>query len=115
MFKGINSAVWLVLAGLAHGQLITTVKTNGYSSFIGRAAFSDFARSTGTNGETIWLSLEIKSPIDWNALIVSWNATPPAGSYLKVDARAISPGHATKFYSMGHWTPDNKAFLRTSV
>lgn len=108
-------AVMLAVIGLAHGQSVSTVKTNDFSSFTGLDNFSNFTQSPGTNGETVLLSPEIKARIDWNALIVSWNATAPAGSYLKVDARAISPGHTTKFYSLGHWTPDNQAFPRASV
>ncbi|HEY4417594.1 MAG TPA: C39 family peptidase [Verrucomicrobiae bacterium] len=91
------------------------MQTNDYSSFIGRETFTDFARSPGTNGEVVWLSPAIKVPIPWNALIVSWNVTAPIGSYLKVDARATNPSHATKFYSLGHWTLDNQAFPRASI
>jgi hypothetical protein len=115
MFKELNIAVLLAVVGLAHGQSVINVKTNDFSSFIGLEHFSNFVTSPGTNGETVLLSPEIKAPMDWNALIVSWNANAPAGSYLKVDARAIRPGHATKFYSMGHWSPDNQAFPRASV
>ena len=63
----------------------------------------------------VWLSPEIKSGIAWNELIVSWNADAAAGTFLRVEATALSAGHPTKFYTLGHWSPDNQIFPRTSV
>jgi hypothetical protein len=34
---------------------------------------------------------------------------------LKVEARAMAPGHNTKFYALGLWSPDDQAFPRASV
>jgi hypothetical protein len=34
---------------------------------------------------------------------------------LKVEARAVESDHSTKFYTMGLWSPDNRAFPRASV
>jgi hypothetical protein len=34
---------------------------------------------------------------------------------VKVEASAILPGHETKFYTLGVWSPDNAIFPRTSV
>jgi hypothetical protein len=67
------------------------------------------------NGETILLSPTIPSRIAWNELIVSWNADAPAGTFVKIEARAKLPDHPTKFYTLGNWSPDNKIFPRTSV
>jgi Peptidase_C39 like family len=86
-----------------------------FSSFTGLDDFSQFAVSTNGDGETVLLSPKIKSAIDWNQLIVSWNADAPAGTFLKVEARAFLPDHQTKFFTMGLWSPDNKTFPRTSV
>lgn len=91
------------------------MKANGFSSFIGLKNFASFARSQNAAGETVLLSPEITAASAWNELIVSWNTRAPAGSYLKVEARAIGPAHTTKFYSLGAWSPDNQAFLRVSV
>ncbi len=115
MFKGLNFAVLLAVVGLAHGKSFTSVKTNSFSFFTGLDNFSGFTQSQNTKGETIMLSPEIKSAINWNELIVSWNADAPAGSYLKIEASAVLPDHQTEFYTMGLWSPDNKAFVRTSV
>ncbi len=86
-----------------------------YSHFTGVTDFSSFARSQTGNGEIVLLSPEIKAPEDWNQLIISWNAAAPAGSYLKVEARAVALRHKTKFYALGSWTPDDRAFPRASV
>lgn len=77
--------------------------------------FADFEHATNRTGGLILLSPKIDSPIPWNELIVSWNAIAPAGTFLKVEASAILPDHASRFYTMGIWSPDGKIFPRTSV
>ncbi|MGC9941032.1 MAG: peptidase C39 family protein [Verrucomicrobiota bacterium] len=91
------------------------MNNNGFTSFTGLDHFSNFKHSLGAPGETILLSPKIKSAIAWNELIVSWNASAPVGTFLKIEARAILPGHKTKFYTLGLWSPDNLAFPRTSL
>lgn len=86
-----------------------------FACFKGFDKFSKFTRSTNANGETVLLSPRIKAEMDWNELIVSWNADAPTGTFVNVQARAIAPDHKTKFYTMGLWSPDNAAFPRTSV
>ncbi len=86
-----------------------------YSHFIGLNDFASFSRSQNRRGETVLLSPEITASFDWNELVLSWNTAAPAGSYLKVEARALAPAHRTKFYVMGLWTPDDKAFRRACV
>jgi len=61
------------------------------------------------------LSPEINPGIPWNELIVCWNAEAPPGTFLKVEASADSDVRATKFYSLGNWSPDNAAFPRASL
>src|SRR5262249_26801455 len=67
------------------------------------------------NGETVLYSPEVESRIPWNQLIVSWNVKAPEGTYLKVEAVAISNGKPTKFYALGNWSPDNQGLRRASV
>src|SRR5579859_2597950 len=88
---------------------------SGFSRFIGLDDFSSFARSQDEQGDAVLLSTEIASSIDFNQLIVSWNADAPAGTFLTVEARAMEPDHQTRFYTLGRWTPDNAVFPRTSV
>jgi len=96
------------------GTVSIPVKT-GFSHFVGIDDFSGFTRSQNERGETVLLSPQIKARIAWNQLIVSWNAEAPAGTCLRVEASAISAGHATKFYALGNWSPDNQALVRSSV
>jgi hypothetical protein len=109
--------VMLLLTAVAiTGCTTTSPMTKGkFSSFKGVDDFSNFTASTNKNGETVMLSPRITAGMKWNELIVSWNADALAGTFLKVEAQAISPSHKTKFYTMGNWSPDNKAFPRTSV
>ena len=87
---------------------------DAFSRFIGLHDFSKFVRSTNETGGTVLLSPVIQSPIDWNELVVSWNAAAPTGTFLTVEAAAVSSGHATKFYSWGVWSPDNGNYPRQS-
>jgi hypothetical protein len=115
MFKRSNIVMLLAAAILFGCKSFTVPNPELYSHFTRIPDFSNFTRSHSVSGETVLLSPEIKSPVEWNELILSWNAAAPAGSYLKVEARAITSGHSTKFYSMGLWTLDNKAFHRASI
>lgn len=59
-------------------------------------------------------SPEMPVPIAWDELVVSWNATAPSGTYLKIEARGIYPDHSTKFYTMGLWSEDVSKHPRES-
>jgi len=114
MFKHMNIALLSATAVLAGRTAFATSEHEAYSHFTGLTNFSGFTRLQASN-EIVLLSPEIKSPSDWNELIVSWNAGAPAGSYLKIAASAVLAGHKTGFYELGLWSPDNKAFSRASV
>jgi hypothetical protein len=116
MFRHLSSLALLLPATLFLGcrTLAPSAKT-GFSHFVGFDNFSTFTLSQNERGETILLSPEIKAAIPWNELIVSWNADAPSGTFLKVEASAHFADHTTKFYTLGDWSPDNKAFPRSSV
>jgi len=111
-FQVICLPVAVILTGCT---TISPINKNDFSSFKGLDDFSDFAVSNNANGQTDLTSPVIQAGMHWNNLIVSWNAETPAGTFLKMDARAVSANHATKFYTMGLWSPDNRAFPRASV
>ena len=115
MFRKSNLALLLTIAIFCGCKSVTNSTTHSFSNFVGLDNFSNFIRSQNENGQTMLLSPEIRSQILWNELIVSWNAAAPAGTYLKIEARAILPDHRTKFYTVANWSPDNRVFLRTSV
>lgn len=104
-------AVVAFLAGCKSFPFMTP--KNEFSRFTGIQDFSGFTQTTGPDGKAVLLSPEIKAGIPWKELIVSWNAEAPPGSTVEVEARALLPGHETKFYIMGKWSPDDD--VRTSV
>ncbi len=108
-------ALFLAAFALAGGKTVLAVEQSEFSRFIGLENFSNFTRTQNENGAVVLLSPKIESKILWNELIVSWNADAPAGTFLKIEARAVLPDHETKFYTLGEWSPDNQMFPRTNV
>ena len=118
--RDMNCRPWtlilLLLPGIFAGcKTVAPVERSDFSRFTGLADFSAFTRTQTGDGATVLLSPEIPAKIPWNELIVSWNAAAPAGTFLKIEARAIRAGQSTGFYTLGIWSPDNKLFKRTSV
>lgn len=84
--------------------------------FISFKSFGGFEHSRGATPSTLVLtSRELPTRIHWNELIVSWNAEAPAGTGLVVEARAIYPDHATKWFNLGFWSTDPPRNPRRSV
>jgi hypothetical protein len=115
MVNRLRLILFMTTTILARDIGVSAPAQSQYSNFIGLTNFQSFTTSQNENGEKVLLSSEIKPPYDWNELVISWNAEAPAGSYLKVEASAVLPSHKTKFYTLGLWSPDNKAFPRASV
>jgi uncharacterized protein YvpB len=87
---------------------------DGRCAFICLTDFARFVRTTGPLTNEITLtSPEMAAPIDWNELVVSWNV--PSDVHLKVEARAIYPDHATRYYIMDLWSDDPSQYPRESV
>ena len=74
-----------------------------------------FQASLSPDGAEVLTSPEVTTRADWDQLIVSWNADLAPDALLRVEARAIYPGHATKFYAMGDWTGPENNLVRTSI
>jgi hypothetical protein len=86
------------------------------AQFLDFKSLSSFSRSAGQNaGEWIYTSPQILAGVTWTELIASWNMEPVEGSYLKVEARAIYPDRATKYYTMGLWSLNPQRHPRESV
>lgn len=84
--------------------------------FVGLEDFSGFTKSAGeSTNETVFVSPEIISDVKWDELIVSWNTEAAGGADLRIEARAIHPGHPTRFYTMGIWSDDLENHRRRSV
>src|SRR3954469_8120579 len=82
-------SVLAVMTLVAYGAFGEQKTKDSFSYFTGVKSFSKFQSSRNDNGETVLLSPEIKSTIEWNELIVSWDAEAAPGTYLKVEASAI--------------------------
>ena len=115
MIKQLNILLLVAAACLTGCRSVPVAEHKQYSQFIGLTDFAAFAHTENENGETVLLSPEIKTRTAWNQLVLSWNLNAPPGTFLKVEASAILADHATKFYSMGIWSPDDMAFPRASV
>jgi len=111
-----TNVLFLFAAGVFCGcNSVSPITGNNFSYFTAVKNFSNFTESQNEKGGTLLLSPEVKSPIPWNQLVVSWNASVPSGTFLKIEASAISSNHHTKFYTIANWSSDNKMFQRTSV
>jgi hypothetical protein len=115
MFKILITVLFLAAIALTGCKTVVSPTNDGFSHFVGLEKFSNFSRSTNENGATLMLSPKINQRMPWNELILSWNAVAPAGTFVKIEARTFSSGRATKFYTLGNWSPDNKIFPRTSL
>ena len=115
MFKWLNLALLLAAAVLSGCKTAAVSEARRCSHFTALTNFSSFTRIQNSSGEVVLLSPEIKSPMEWDQLVLSWNAAAVPGTFLKIEARAIQAGHAAKFFSWGQWSPDDKVFLRASV
>jgi len=84
--------------------------------FFGWDDFRDWAPSPGGKpAETRLTSPEVSTQFAWDQLVASWNVETPPGTGLKVEARALRPDHATKFYTLGLWSSDPAKHPRESV
>ena len=115
MFKRWNVVLLVAAAILSGCKTASIFQAQRRSHFTALTDFSKFTRTTNASGEVVLLSPEIKPPMEWNQLVLSWNGSAPPGTFLKVEACALQPQHTTKFFSWGQWSPDDKTFLRASV
>lgn len=115
MFKRLNFILLLAAVVLSGCKSVPTPSRSPYSHFTGIDDFSGFTRTQTADGGTVLLSPVMRPGMDWNELIVSWNATATAGTWVKIEASAQLPDHATAFYTMGIWSPDDGVFPRTSI
>jgi len=70
--------------------------------FLPFKSFGDFTTSPGSNvNEIVLTSPEIKTRIQWDELIASWNAELKPDAYLKIEVRAIYTNRTTKWFTLG--------------
>ncbi|MGA2867219.1 MAG: C39 family peptidase [Verrucomicrobiota bacterium] len=84
--------------------------------FLGFTRFSAFQQAAGGQpGETVLTSPEIVARIHWDELVASWNAQMAEGAYLKIEARALYPERATKYYTLALYSGNPARHPRQSV
>ncbi len=107
-------ATALLASSLPELAMANKAREGGRCAFMAITNFSAFTKTTsGLTNESVWTSPEITPPIDWNELVASWNVSP--GTHLKVEARALYPDHATRYYIMDEWSDNTAQFPRQSV
>lgn len=83
--------------------------------FVGFDSLTLFATSAGPHADEIILtSPVITSRIHFDEVVVSWNAALARNAFLVVEARAVYPDKATKYYNLGTWSPDSESHPRQS-
>ena len=93
----------------------TTLNARG-CRFVDLRDLSRFTASDGEqDGEIVLTSPEIDTGIQWDELIVSWNADTPSDTGLEIEARAIYPDRQTKWYGLGLWSSEPAKYPRESV
>jgi len=84
--------------------------------FLAVTDFGNWERTAaGLPGEVGLTSPVFEAPFAWDELIVSWNAETLPETYLKVEARGINGQGATKYYTLGLWSPGPTRQPRESV
>ncbi len=119
LLRGEMKGIWIILLGCflgLTGCMTSNASTNKNAVWLkGWDSFRDFQFSTlPDGGGLVFTSPETEAPFAWDELVVSWNVEAPAGSVVRVEARAIDGTNSTRFYKIADWTPDNVAEPRRS-
>lgn len=83
--------------------------------FVWFDSLNAFSNSSEKPGKAVLTSPVIASRIDFNQLIVSWNAALPKGGYLKVEAQTLHGESSTAYYKLGLWSRDPARHPRQSI
>jgi uncharacterized protein YvpB len=84
--------------------------------FVAVTNFGRFWETVDTGrGETVFTSSAMRTPVSWDELVVSWNATAPHGTAFKFEARPLYPDRKPEFYTLGYWAEDTAEQRRESV
>jgi hypothetical protein len=107
----------LVGARLVHAPRIAAVPNRSVGNrFIAVRDLRGWTSEPGALlGETALVSPTLKPGLPFDQVIVSWNSTGAPDQILRVEARALYGDRATKFYTLGVWSPDDQLQPRESV
>jgi hypothetical protein len=97
--------------GIARGAPLTLASkglTSGtYTDLFG---YGDINYQSGS-----WTSPWTAVPFAFDELVASWNATTPAGTWIRVEMQAQGSGRETRWYTMQVWASGDADIHRTSV
>ncbi len=84
--------------------------------FLSCDRFEDWEKAPGPETNQWHLtSPPFRAGLDWDELVLSWNAGTPPGTGLKFEVRVFEPAPATRFYTLGRWATDAERQPRESV
>lgn len=85
------------------------------AQLFGWEALASWSQTASNQTEITLVSPEIVPAFEWDELVASWNAETPAGSGLRIEARPLAEGRATRFRVLGLWSSDPARHPRESV
>ncbi len=107
------------LAGPVLGLLvIATVGATDFRGceFLGCERFADWEPTPGSvTNQWRLTSPAFRAGLNWDELVLSWNADTPPGTGLRFEVRVTDPAPATGFYTLGWWATDAARQPRESV
>jgi hypothetical protein len=108
--------IWLTMIGLGwHGGEVCGREARG-ARFMAWTDLGGWQRTADImSGVASWTSPVVDPGFGWDEMVVSWNVEAPAGSGVKIEARAIVEGRPTKYYTLGLWSVDPARHPRESV
>jgi hypothetical protein len=106
--------VWGILSAWNFSAHAEPVSPSDQCRFLAITNFENFTVASAENGEKVLQSPVIKSPIQWDQLVVSWNATVATDAWFQIEARGDYADHRTKFYNLAVWSLDSKTHPRHS-
>lgn len=118
--NGLRRAVrFCRFTGLVQAVLaITTANATDFRGrqFLGCDRFDDWVQTPGpATNQWLLTSPPFEAGLEWDELVLSWNADTPPGTGLKFEVRATEPSPATRFYTLGLWATDAAQQPRESV
>ncbi len=74
-----------------------------------------YGRGTIADERGTWTSAPVRTPLRFNQLVASWNATTPSGTWIDVQMRASGASRATKWYTLAIWSSGDDTIRRTTL
>lgn len=109
----------ILLVGLVPGEKVmagTAVLDSRGHQFVALDLGKKFAEnSEPCSGQVVLTSRVIHTAVDFNEVIVSWNAALPRDVDLVVEARAIFGEQTTRYYNLGVWSQNAPDHPRQSI